>query len=91
MEPLPYDRAGGFAPQYHLKSGALELRERTAPDICRGLTALDDHRVGLHGTGTSLGSMLLYWLLGLTVLYPLCLGFRALKRRQSGRSLLRLL
>jgi uncharacterized membrane protein len=41
--------------------------------------------------GTSLSRMLLYWLLGLAVLYPLCLGFRALKRRQSSRSPLRLL
>jgi uncharacterized membrane protein len=40
--------------------------------------------------GTSLGRMLLYWLLGLAVLYPLCLGFRWLKRRQSSRSPLRL-
>jgi uncharacterized membrane protein len=41
--------------------------------------------------GTSLRGMLLFWLLGLAVLYPLCLGFRALKRRQSSRSPLRLL
>lgn len=40
--------------------------------------------------GASLGWMLLYWLLGLVLLYPLCLGFRWLKRRQSSRSLLRL-
>lgn len=40
--------------------------------------------------GTSLGRMLLYWLLGLAVLYPLCLGFRELKRRQGSRSVLRL-
>lgn len=40
--------------------------------------------------GTSLDWMLLYWLLGLALLYPLCLGFRWLKRRQSSRSLLRL-
>lgn len=40
--------------------------------------------------GTSLDWMLLHWLLGLAMLYPLCLGFRWLKRRQSSRSLLRL-
>ena len=40
--------------------------------------------------GTSAGGMLLYWLLGLAVLYPACVGFRALKRRQNSRSPLRL-
>jgi uncharacterized membrane protein len=34
--------------------------------------------------------MLLFWLLGLAVLYPLCVGFRALKQRQNSRSPLRL-
>ena len=40
--------------------------------------------------GTSAGGMLLYWLLGLGVLYPACIGFRTLKRRQSSRSPIRL-
>lgn len=40
--------------------------------------------------GTSLGRMALYWLLGLAVLYPLCVGFRELKRRCSSGSPLRL-
>ncbi|UCF99763.1 MAG: DUF1624 domain-containing protein [Spirochaetaceae bacterium] len=41
--------------------------------------------------GTSLPGMLLYWLLGLALLYPACLGFGIWKRRQSSGSLLRLL
>jgi uncharacterized membrane protein len=41
--------------------------------------------------GTSLTAMLLYWLLGLALLYPPCLGFWSWKRRSSSRSLLRLL
>jgi uncharacterized membrane protein len=41
--------------------------------------------------GTSPTWMLLYWLLGLAVLYPLCVGFRELKHRQSSGSPLRLL
>jgi uncharacterized membrane protein len=40
--------------------------------------------------GTSFGWMLLYWLLGLAALYPLCVGFRELKRRCSSASPLRL-
>jgi uncharacterized membrane protein len=40
--------------------------------------------------GTSLSIMALYWLLGLILLYPACLGFGVWKRRQSGRSLVRL-
>jgi hypothetical protein len=41
--------------------------------------------------GASLAAMLLYWLLGLAVLYPLCLGYRRLKNRRSYASPLRLL
>jgi uncharacterized membrane protein len=40
--------------------------------------------------GTSLSIMVLYWLLGLALLYPACLGFGVWKRRQSSRSLIRL-
>jgi len=39
--------------------------------------------------GTSLSIMVLYWLLGLALLYPACLGFGVWKRRQSSRSLIR--
>ena len=40
--------------------------------------------------GTSLSIMVLYWLLGLALLYPACLGFGVWKRRRSSRSLIRL-
>jgi hypothetical protein len=34
--------------------------------------------------------MLLYWLLGAALLYPLCVGYRRLKDRQDSGSALRL-
>jgi uncharacterized membrane protein len=40
--------------------------------------------------GASLPRMLLCWLLALALMYPLCLGFGVLKRRQASRSALRL-
>jgi uncharacterized membrane protein len=41
--------------------------------------------------GTSIPAMVPYWLLGLLILFPLCLGYDLLKRRQPARSPLRLL
>ena len=41
--------------------------------------------------GSSLAVMYLYWLLGLLILYPLCLVYGRLKQRQPARSLLRFL
>ncbi|MCP4543243.1 MAG: DUF1624 domain-containing protein [Chloroflexi bacterium] len=41
--------------------------------------------------GTSILGMYPYWLLGLLILYPLCLGYGWLKRRQSAGSFLRFL
>jgi len=40
--------------------------------------------------GTSLSIMVFYWILGLALLYPACLGFGLWKRRRSSRSLVRL-
>lgn len=40
--------------------------------------------------GISLSIMVLYWLLGLALLYPACLGFRVWKGRQNSRSFIRL-
>jgi hypothetical protein len=45
----------------------------------------------LTSEGTSLPAMYLYWLLGLLILYPLCLAYGRLKRRQAPNALLRLL
>jgi uncharacterized membrane protein len=41
--------------------------------------------------GTSIPHMVPYWLLGLLILYPLCLWYGRLKHRQSANSILRLL
>jgi hypothetical protein len=39
--------------------------------------------------GTSIPKMYLYWLLGLLILYPLCLWYGQLKHRQPPHSILR--
>ena len=39
--------------------------------------------------GTSIAAMYPYWLLGLLILYPLCLGYGWLKQRQAANSILR--
>ena len=40
--------------------------------------------------GTSIPAMVPFWLLGLLILYPLCLWFGRLKQRQPAASILRL-
>jgi len=39
--------------------------------------------------GTDVPTMYLYWLLGLLILYPLCLWYGQLKHRQPAHSILR--
>lgn len=41
--------------------------------------------------GVSIPTMLPLWLLGLAILYPLCLGYRRLKRHQAARAVLQYL
>jgi hypothetical protein len=40
-------------------------------------------------TGTTILEMFPYWLLGLLILYPLCLGYGWIKQRQPANSILR--
>jgi hypothetical protein len=41
--------------------------------------------------GTSIAVMLPFWLLGLSILFPICLWYGGLKRRQPANSVLRFL
>jgi uncharacterized membrane protein len=41
--------------------------------------------------GSAIPQMIPYWLLGLLILYPLCLGYRRLRRHQATRAVLRFL